>query len=249
MKANKHILIGLAGLALATLTTYAADTATDSGTFRTTAYFIGLTQGTNAAGNPAYENASLAGHNLVNLAMGRSQNDANYPDQVLAMTIAQDLSSMELVVYDQSVSNVVATIAQSTSVDTVKQQDKKEPGPNRAHFVTPMLVTPGGNNDNALTGGYFSIAGRINLNPTNGAPGTVSISLDVDPLDATVGDVDVANALDPDSVRETVRTGLAHGNGVLDIINDGNIETILVPDGHLSIRRPLPLVPVLTGGT
>lgn len=247
MNANKHILLGVAGLALAALTTYAADTGTNSGTFRTTGYFIGLTQGTTTNGTPVYQNASLAGHNLVNLAMGRSLNDTNYPTQVLAMTIAPDLSSMELVVYDQSVSNVVATIAQGTSVDTVKQQDKKETGPNHAQFVAVMMINPTGNNYNGLTGGYFSLAGALNLDPATGAPGTVSVSVEPQLFDGT--EVDVPNYLDPDAVLVKVPTGGAQGNGVLDINNNGTSETILVPSGSLSIRQPVPLVPAYTGTT
>lgn len=248
MNTKKRIILGVAGLVLATLTTCAVNAQPNSGTFRTTGYFVGVTQGTNPkTGNPVYQNASFAGHNLVNLAMGRSENDTNYPNQVMAMSIAPDLSSITLVVYDESSSNIVATIAQSTAVDTVKQQDKKQPGPNRAQFVAIMLINPGGNDYNAIGGGYLTLSGRVNLDPATGAPAPVNASLDTDAFDDAVGDVEVPGALDRDSVRSANRTGLGHVTGVLDIINNGNTETILVPNGNLSIRRALPLLPSYTG--
>lgn len=250
MNTTKRIILGLVGIATITLTASAAFAAPNSGTFRTTGFFVGLTQGSNTVtGKPAYQNASFSGHNLVNVAMGRSLNDTNYPNQILAMSFAPDLSSADLVVYDSSVSNVVATIAQSTSLDSVKQQDKKQTGPNRAQFVATLLINPTGNNWNSLQGGYFTVAGRINLDPATGAPGTVAVSLDTDSLDGAVGNFDVPAALDPSFVRGNARTGLAHVIGVLDEINDGNTKTILVPDGNLSIGQPLPLVPVYTGAS
>jgi hypothetical protein len=250
MNTTKRIILGLVGIATITLTASAATAAPNSGTFRTSGYFIGLTQGTNTiTGKPAYADASFSGHNLVNVALGRSLNDTNYPNQVLALSFAPDLSSADLVVYDSSISNIVATIAQSTSVDSVKQQDKKQVGPNRAQFVATLLINPTGNNWNSLQGGYFTVAGRVNLDPATGAPGTVAVSLDTDSLDGAVGNFDVPAALDPGAGRGNTRTGLAHLIGDLDEIINGQTETILVPDGILTIGQPLPLVPVYTGAS
>ena len=63
-----------------------------------------------------------------------------------------DLSSANLVVYDEKLSNVVASIAQSTSIDSVYQQDKLAKGPDRAHFVAVLQLGQNGNDTNGLAG-------------------------------------------------------------------------------------------------
>jgi len=245
MKTKKCLYIGVASLALAAVTAYATGAA--SVTFRTIGYFIGVTQGTDPLnGHPRYENADFAGHNLVNLAMGRSVTDTNVPSQVMAMTFACDLSSANLVVYDKSKSNIVATIAASTTINSVLQQDAKEKGPNRAHFVATLQIGSNGNPTNGLVDGYFTVAGRLNLDPTNGCPQPIIVWLDRDPLDRLVDNVELPARDDPDSVPLTVRTGLAHLIGVVDAITDGETNTILVPYGGLSIRRELPVLPAIT---
>jgi hypothetical protein len=176
--------------------------------------------------------------------MGRDVSDTNVPSQVMAMTFACDLSSANLVVYDKRTSNVVATIAASTSVDSVLQQDAHKAGPNRAHFVAVLQIGPNGNPTNGVLNGYFTVAGRLNLNPTNGCPQPVEVTLDRDPLDRLDGDAELSGNEDPDSVPLTLRTGLAHLIGVVDVVTDGGTNTVLVPRGGLSIRRELPMVPV-----
>jgi hypothetical protein len=241
MKSRKRIFLAVASLAVAAIAAYASGVGTV--TFRTLGYFIGLTQGTNAVtGHPQYDNANFAGHNLVNLAMGRSAGDTNVPNQVLAMTFACDLSSASLVVYDILTSNVVATIAASTSMNSVVQQDVNARGPNRAHFVAELQIGTNGNPTNGLLEGYFTVAGRVNLDPTNGCPRPVVVWLDRDALDRLVDNVELPARDDPDSVPLTVRTGLGHLIGVVDAITDGATNTILVPYGGLSIRRELPVV-------
>ncbi|HEY3915160.1 MAG TPA: hypothetical protein VGN61_11800 [Verrucomicrobiae bacterium] len=245
MKIQKRIAIAATALAAAALTAYATGVTTKI--FRTTAYFIGLTQGVNpVTGHLEYVNANFAGRNLVDLAMGRAATDKSTLNQVLAMTFACDLSSANLVVYDQDTSNIVATIASSTSVDSVKQQDKGFSGPNRAHFVAVLQVGQNGNATNGVIGGFFTVAGRVNLNPTTGCPQPVLVLLDRDPLDAVDGDVEIPASDDPDSVPLLVRTGLAHTIGVLDAVIDGSTNTILIPNGHLSIRRKLNQAPSVT---
>jgi hypothetical protein len=242
MKTKKRILLGVACLAAAAITAYATGVGTV--TLRTLGYFIGLTQGSDPlTGKPRYQNADFAGHNLVNLAMGRAVNDTNVPSQVMAMTFACDLSSADLVVYDEHTSNVVATIASSTVVNSVLQQDVHEIGPNRAHFVATLQIGANGGPTNGLLGGYFTIAGRVNLDPTNGCPHPVLVWLDHDPLDRLVDDIELPARDDPDSVALTVRTGLAHLIGVVDAVTDGDTNVILVPYGGLSIRRELPIAP------
>ncbi len=242
MNAQKRLILGIAGLvaAVATACSVSADTITLK-TFRTTGYFEGIAQGTNpVTGYPKYANASFAGHNLVNLAMGRSLSDTSHPSQVMAMTFACDLSSADLVVYDLATSNTVGIIAGSVSVDSVYQQDPGfKAGPNRAHFVATLQVQPGGNGTNGVVGGYFTVAGRVNLNPTTGCPQPVLVILDRDTLDKVDDDMELPSSLDPDTVALTERTGLAHLIGVVDITTLGNTNTVLVPYGGLSIRREL----------
>lgn len=245
MKSKKYILFGVAGLALAAIT--ASAILVNSVTLRTTGYFYGVAQGYNViTGTPKYDNVNLAGWNLVNLAMGRSITDTNWRSQVMAMTFACDLSSASLVVYDQKTTNVVATIAQSTSVDSVVQQDNNVKGPNRAHFVAVLQVGQNGNSTNGLLGGFFTVAGRVHLNPITGCPMPVIVGLDRDPLDRLVDDVELPAKDDPDSVPLLLRTGLAHLIGVVDSIDNGNTNTILVPYGGLSIRRELPYGPAMS---
>jgi len=242
MNARKRLLLGITSIAVAVATAYTASAETNTfKTFRTTGYFVGLAQGTNTVnGTPVYDNLSFAGHNLVNLALGRKLTDTNFPHQVMAMTFACDLSSADLVVYDLSTSNTVATIAASVSVDSVYQQDPaSHAGPNRAHFVATLQVQAGGDDTNGLTGGYFTVAGRVNLNPVTGCPQPVLVVLDRDSLDKVDDDMELPSSLDPDSVPLIWRTGLAHLIGVVDVITAGNAHTILVPYGGLSIRREL----------
>jgi hypothetical protein len=246
MKVKNRMIIGAASLAVVALAAYATEV--NSKTFRTLAYFIGLSQGTNSlTGDPEYVNNDFAGHNLVNLAMGRAADSTADTNQVLAMTFACDLSSASLVVYDKTTSNVVATIADSTIINSVKQQDKGEKGPNRAHFVAVVQLAPNGNATNGLVDGYFTIAGRVRLDPTTGCPEPIIYTQDRDPLDGLVHDAEVPIQDDRDSVPLTLRTGLAHAVGVVDAVTDGSTNTILVPFGGLSIRRELPVVtPIVT---
>ena len=64
MKVKNRMIIGAASLAVVALAAYATEV--NSKTFRTLAYFIGLSQGTNSlTGDPEYVNNDFAGHNLV----------------------------------------------------------------------------------------------------------------------------------------------------------------------------------------
>lgn len=69
------MFLGVASLAVAAIAAVAAGVAGVK-TFRTTGYFIGITQGTNpVTGYLQYDDVNLAGHNLVNFAMGRNVTD------------------------------------------------------------------------------------------------------------------------------------------------------------------------------
>jgi len=241
MNATQRILLRFAGFALSAATVCTVGAADTNKTFRTTGYFVGLTQATNpVSGKPLYENISFAGHNLVNLAMGRSLTDKTHPNQVMAMTFECDLSAASLVVYDLASSNILTTIAASTVVDSVKHQDLQQKGPNRAHFVAMLQIAQVGNPTNGLAGGYFTVAGRLNLDPATGCPHPVIVVLDRDSLDKVVDDIELPASLDPDTEVLIERTGLAHLIGVVDAITSGKTNTVLVPYGGLSIRRELP---------
>ncbi len=253
MKAKKRLILGIASIAAVVATVYTSTAAETNvfKTYRTTGYFVGLSQGTNAVTDKLmYDKANFAGHNLVNLAMGRGLTNTNFPDQVMALTFACDLSSANLVVWDLVTSNTVAVIAPSVSVDAVYQQDAlNKVGPNRAHFVASLQINQLGDGTNGLAGGYFTVAGRLNLNPVTGCPQPVLVALDRDSLDKVVDDIELPASLDPDATPLVERTGLAHLIGVVDVITWGEAHTILVPFGGLSIRRELPFEPLIVPPT
>jgi hypothetical protein len=210
-------------------------------TFRTTALLRGIAQGQDSVtGAPQFDAVTLRGFQLVNLAMGRAIGDSSHAEQVLAMTLACDLSAAQLVVYDRSASRDVATIAESTSVDSVRAQGPRAPAPNFAHFVARFDVNDNGNATDGIVSGFATVAGRLHLDPQTGCPRAVLISLDKDPNDKLFGDADLSNKDDPEEGKDVLRAGHAHLIGVLDLVSAGESSTMLVPFGQLSIRRPLP---------
>lgn len=242
MTMTNSLKLGLIGMAV-NLSVHAQSVTNE--TCRTTGYFFGLAQATNSVtARPVFAAFNFAGHNLVNLAMGRSLTSTNNPNQVLAMTFACDLSSADLVVYDKQASNVVANIASSVSVDSIDQQTANAKIGERSHFVAALQINPVGNSTNGLAGGYFTIAGRVSRNLTNGCPQPIVINLDTDSLDRVSGNSEVPAALDKDSTPVTQRAGLAHLMGVVDAVTNGNTNTVLVPYGLLSVRRILPTAPL-----
>lgn len=238
MKSKRILILGVAA-GIAAFSAVAISVVTNK-TFRTVGVFLGVTQGTNfTTGNPQFDSTTFAGHHLVNLAMGRTATDTNFPEQVMAMTVDCDLSTAQLVVYDKSASNVVATIAHSTSMTVVKQQGTNQPAPNRARFVAQFDINANGNAVNGLLDGFFTVAGRLHLDPATGCPKPVLVSADRDPFDRFFGDKEISRTSDWDSDKLVMRTGLAHLIGVVDTITDGNTNTVLIPYGGLSIRRVL----------
>jgi hypothetical protein len=210
-------------------------------TFRTLALLRGVAQGQDSVtGAPQLDAVTLRGFQLVNLAMGRPVGDASHPEQVLAMTIACDLGDAELVVYDRAASRDVATIAESTSVDSVRDQGPRVAAPNRAVFVARFDVDENGNATDGIASGFATVAGRLHLDPQTGCPHAVLVSLDKDPNDKLFGDADLSSKDDPEEGKDVLRAGHAHLIGVLDLVSAGKSATVLVPFGKLSIRRPLP---------
>jgi hypothetical protein len=161
------------------------------------------------------------------------------------MTIDCDLGQASLIVYDKTTSNNVATIATTrpNRLDIVKAQGASATGPKRARFVAQFRVQPNGDATNALLDGFLTVSGRLHLDPTTGCPRAVLVKLDADKTDKSTGDRDVKSSEDKDDdVIRAWRTGRAHVIGVIDLVSGGTTNTVLVPNGHLSLRRELAVV-------
>ena len=239
MRLKKYSVVALA--LFAAVATSAAAVSVDFRTFRTTALLLGIVQGEDPVTHaPEFDPVALRGRQLVDLAMGRPIGDASHPEQVLAMTIACDLGSAELVVFDRFAARSIATVAESTSFDAIRAQGPRTPAPNRAHFVARFDIAENGNATDGIVDGFATVAGRLNLNPQTGCPAAVLVSLDRDSSDKLLGYRELSDKEDPEEVKDVLRTGHAHLIGVLDLVSGGNAEKVLVPLGHLSIRRSLP---------
>ena len=242
---KKWIVLGCAGLTAVAISAVAL--ASGSKTFRTLAYFTAVAQRPYAQ-LPAIDYIPIGGHNLVNLAMGRDVADTNVPNQVLALTFQCDLSAASLVAYDRTTSNIVGTIANSTSVDfayNVRTNGVRiVPGQTNevARFVSRFQIQEVGSATNALLGGFLTVAGRIQIDPATGCPMPVAVALDTDTNDKIFADKEIPSNEDRDTnVTFRVRTGLAHMVGVIDFVGEGTTNTVLVPLGNLSIRYDLPV--------
>ena len=242
MTTQKWILVGAATIAAGAIAVAGIIVGTNK-TYRTTAALYGVQQGEDGTTHlPQFDFVGLAGHDLVNLAMGRVITDTNFPGQVLAMTIACDRSAANLVVYDKDSDSVVGTIAESTSVDSVVQQDSTAAaGPGRARFVAQFDVDATGSGTDGILGGFLTVAGRIRLDPATGCPKPVRVALDRDRLDKTFGDKDVSKKEDQEDIKVINRAGLGHLIGAVDLVSGGSTNKVLLPFGRLSIRRELPI--------
>ena len=203
--------------------------------FKSSVYLVTVSQ-TSEGGSPKYLYQEGLGHDLVALALGADPTSS----QVLALAVNCDSTVANLIVYDKSNANIT-TIAQSTAIDKVQQVDSAsaKKGSSSAmyqqRFVAVFEVQPVGN----LTGGYLTIAGRLNLD-TNGCPQAVENDDKSDKKwDKQLGDQDIVK-YDPDvdkSLKE--RSGQAHLIGVLDVISGGQTNTLLIPSGHLTFCQQL----------
>lgn len=223
----KRLLVIAAGIALVS-SVYAQEE-----TFRTLAAGTGLYQSTNAADKPAYATEEFLGHDLVSAALGIPMGTV-LSNEVLALQIDCGSTSASLVAWDNTNSTVLATIAVCSNLSIVQQQDvDTTPFPNREHFVGQFAVTPGNN----LLGGSLTIAGRLQLNPTNGCPEAIRVK--VDPLDRLFKDSEGVNADDPKD-KDILRAGLGHGVGTINLVFDnGTTNQVLLPFVELSIRHQL----------
>jgi hypothetical protein len=247
MKAKRLIVVGLIATTVAAMTASAAST---NVTFRSPASFEGVFQG-EVGGKPAYEFEHLIGADLVNLALGTALGTLR-TNEVLALEVACDSSSAELVVFDKATKSNLVTIATSSSpkIIVVQQQDNPASAfPDRERFATEMDIVPSaGSNANALVSGFVDVAGRLYLNPTNGCPRAVLVDTDRkqdaicgDPKGVTVS-TDVSSGhkkLKGKDEDETEVAGRGHFHGALSAVFAGQTNTVVVPDGALSIDRQL----------
>ena len=216
-------------------------------TTRTTALLTGVAQRP-LTQTPTIDVLPIAGHNLVNLAMGRDVFSTNLPTQVLALNIPCDLSTASLVIFDQTTSNTIKTIATSQRFDSVHSPVPafRATGLGRTNeiirFITRLQINPLGSVSNALLGGELTVAGRVHRDSLTGCPAPVPIVFDVDRYDHTFLDKDVRKRDDKDKVRPTERTGLAHVIGVLQLVSQWQTNTVIVPTGNLSIRRDAEII-------
>lgn len=221
MNLKKWIVLGVGSLIAAAVSVWGGS----SGflTFGSAAYTIAVSQ-TSAGGVPQYTYESWWGQDIAALALGATP----ATNQVLAFAVNCDSSSGLLVIYDTITSNIT-TIAQTTSFDTVQDANPTTGVTNLERFVAIFDVQPVGD----LAGGYLTVAGRLHLD-TNGCATAVLATQDHDPLDKAMGDQDIVKAANPKSKSITERSGQAHFMGVLDVISDGQTNTVLVPTGHLT---------------
>jgi hypothetical protein len=224
---KKWIVLGMGSLIVAAASVWGGSSGLRS--FGSAAYTIAVSQ-TSADGVPQYSYESWWGSNIVALALGGAQPTAN---QVLAFAMNCDSSMALLVVYDTTTSNMT-TIAETTSFDTVQNADVTTGITNLERFVAIFDVQPVGD----LAGGYLTVAGRLHLD-TNGCATAVLVAHDRDPLDKSMGDQDIVKVSPGRGKGVTQRSGQAHFMGVLDVISNGQTNTVLIPTGHLSLATPL----------
>jgi len=225
---KKWIVLGVGSLIVAAASVWGGSSGFRS--LGSAAYTIAVSQ-TNAGGLPQYSYDSWWGPDIVELALGLGAQPTT--NQVLAFAINCDSSVALLVVYDSITSNIT-TIAQTTNFDKVQDANLTTGITNQERFVAIFDVQPVGN----LAGGYLAVAGRLHLD-TNGCATAVLAAKDHDPLDKAMGDEDVVKYTPGNHKGITTRAGQAHFMGVLDVISNGQTNTVLVPTGHLTLTGQL----------
>ena len=251
------ILLWIGGGLAAAATVWAVSITTMT---RTTALLTGVAQrpvvylpGTNQPPfnlGPTIDVMPIAGHNLVNLAMGRDVFSTNLPTQVLALDIPCDLSTASLVIFDQTTSKTIKTIATSLRFDSVHSPVTpafRAAGLGRTNeiirFITHLQINSLSSvSSNARIGGELTVAGRVHRDSLTGCPAPVPVEFDVDRYDRAFLDKDVRKRDDKDTARPTARTGLAHVIGVLQLVSQWQTNTVIVPTGNLSIRRDAEII-------
>jgi hypothetical protein len=223
---KKWIVLGVGSLIVAVASVWGGASSLLS--FGSAAYMVTVSQ-TSAGGVPQYSIESWWGSEIVTLALGTTPTT----NQVLALAVNCDSSQGLLVVYDTTTSNVT-TVAQTTSFDTVQDANLTTGMTNEERFVAIFDVQPIGN----LAGGYLTVAGRLHLD-ANGCATAVLAAQDHDSLDKALGDEDIVKYTPGSHKGITQRSGQAHLMGVLDVISNGQTNTVLVPTGHLTFAGQL----------
>jgi len=223
---RKWIVLGVGSLIVAAASVWGGSSHFLS--FNSAAYTIAVSQA-NSGGVPQYSFQSWWGSDLVALAMG-SQSTNN---QVLAFALNCDSSTALLVIFDTTTSNMT-TLAETTAFDKVLEADLTTGVTNLERFVAVFDVQPVG----SLAGGYLTMAGRVHLD-TNGCASAVLATEDHDPLDKSMGDQDIMKYVPGKGKGVTQRCGQAHFMGVLDVLSNGQTNTVLVPTGHLTLTSAL----------
>jgi hypothetical protein len=234
MRRKHWIVVGAATLVITAIAAKVwADALTR--TFRTTTAVGAVYQSVNPLSptTPAFGFTSLAGHDLVNMVLGTPLTTPR-TNEVLALDLDCAGSQASLVVFDKASSSNIATIATSTSINWVVQQDNPlSAAPNRGRFVTQMDI----GSNNFLVDGFLTIAGRVHLDPETGCPQTVLKDIDRK-QDKFFADGKVKNTDDVDKDKHVA--GFAHVIGVADVLfEDGSTNSVLLPFGRLNMRRQL----------
>ena len=251
MTGKNWILFGIAGVAGAAALSVWAVTGGTPPVLRTTASLTGAAQRP-LTQLPAIDVLPLSGAHLVNLAMGRNISDTNFPKQVLALTIDCNLAAANLVVFNQSTSNTIATLTTNLSFDYVQSSLPNNSGAQAfgstnelVRFITRLQILPNGSDTNALLSGVLTVAGRAHRDATTGCLGPVPVHLETAQYDKALQNIDVRKRDDRDLARYPDRTGLAYVIGVLDLVSATSARltnTVLIPAGNLSIRRSAEII-------
>jgi len=240
MKSKIWVAVGLIATTAAAITASAAST---NVTFRTPASFEVVIQD-EAGGKPSYGFQGYIGADLVNLALGTDIGTVR-TNELLALEVACDSSSAELVVFDKAGGSNLVTIATSSKITVVQQQDNPVTAfPDRERFATEMDIAAVGSSSNALLSGFLDVAGRLFLNPTNGCPRAVRVDTDRK-QDKECGDPSAVTDTNDKNVPKDVAkiAGRGHFHGAFSAVIAGQTNTVVVPDGALSIDRLLATTP------
>src|SRR5215469_10183996 len=120
---KKQFLIVVGAVVMTANCVYAGD---PSETFRTLAAGTGLYQTNDTASKPIYGRLPVFGHDLVAAALALPLStpftNSVLSNDVLALQIDCGSTTASLVVFDKTASNIMATIATSTSLDVAQQQ-------------------------------------------------------------------------------------------------------------------------------
>jgi hypothetical protein len=234
MKAKKLMVAGLIATTVAAVTGFAAST---NETFRATGS-VGIAyqfpaQFPPGATNLILQTVTYPDSEFVALALGTNAT-AEATNDVLAFEIDCGSTVASLVVFDKATSNDVITVATSTKITALTAQDSESlVGPNHERFVIDMDI----NTNGFLIGGSLTVAGRMYLDPTNGCPRVAPVDTD-NKEDKLFGDTAIK---DTEDKKDKSISGEAHLIGVADVVDpeNGSTNTILLPFGHVTLRREL----------